>query len=417
MESMTTTAQNMNMSAQVANIMSIMSEFVKDVYARSAKKTKDADSDAMDLVNKVLPQLISIARTESFASDSGVKRAPGRPKGVKAEPGVKRARTAYILFCADERPKLQGTKKNGKELTGKEITAILGDMWKVADGKVKDKYNQLALKDKERYTKEMKDAPPSEKPFYTPFNYFKKINKDKVAKEEGLSGKELNTRLSELWKSLSRKDKSDYKTKSILYKPSEEEKSSKSKAPKAKAPKAPSKPAKYSGYIVFCLFHRQGIKEEYDQKLAIAKKNLASATTSALKEKYEADVEFYTRSATQITEELGSLWNGISDAEKKEFNKIADKYTKVAKKEFDDMKKAESDDDESDSESESESDDDESESESDESESDESESDDESDDESESESEEEEEKPKKRVLPSIFGKASNAKRTIPFKKN
>ncbi len=380
-----------NMSMQINNIMSIMTSFVKETI--NTKKPKDVSTYAMELANKILPELIAIARTESFASDAGIKRGRGRPKGVKAEPTVKRARTAYILFCGEKRAELTGTKdKKGKELTGKEITAILGDMWKKADNKTKSKYNDLAKKDKERYENEMKDAPPVEKPFYTPFNYFKKMKKDEIAKEEGIKGKELNARLSELWKGLDRKEKSDYKTKSILYKPTEEEKNGKSKKG-GKKEKKPAKPTKYTGYLVFCQQRRKELKEEYDAKLEASKKT-------------KKDIEKYSRTSAEITKELGALWKGLSAEEKAKYNKQADALTKKAKKEFEDANKKDIDDEES----EAEDNDDESEEENDDDDAEESESENDEDDAEESEEEEEEEvkeevKPKKRVLPSSFKKA------------
>jgi hypothetical protein len=303
MESVSSTIQNTNMSANISNILAILTTFATNVH--NMKKKRSVEEDVKSLANDILPELIAIAKLESFAQDAGVKRGRGRPKMNKPEPAVKRARSAYILFCADNRDSVQ---KANKSMNCKEVTAKLGQMWKNADKKTKEKYDNAAKADKERYEKEKETAPPVQKPLYTPFAFFKKINKDKIAKEEGVSGKDLNKRMSEMWKTLSRKDKSDYKTKSIDYKPSEEE-LSKTKGPKAKAvKKAPTKPAKYTGYIIFCLWHRAGLKTWYDEKVESAKKSLASAKKESDKENFKSIIEEYTRNSKQITEELALAW-------------------------------------------------------------------------------------------------------------
>jgi len=66
----------------------------------------------------------------------------------------KRAPTAFILFCHDERPKL--IKENPSMKFG-DVGKHLGQMWQTCDEKQKKKYNEKALKEKKRYEQEVSD--------------------------------------------------------------------------------------------------------------------------------------------------------------------------------------------------------------------------------------------------------------------
>jgi len=63
----------------------------------------------------------------------------------------KRPATAFILFCNDERPKLQSEHP---EMKFGEIGKHLGELWNTCSDKQKKKYTEKSLKEKERYGNE-----------------------------------------------------------------------------------------------------------------------------------------------------------------------------------------------------------------------------------------------------------------------
>ena len=82
-----------------------------------------------------------------------------KTKKKKAEGEPKKGKSAYIFFCADERPIV---KEEHPEMPAKEILAELGARWKALDEEDKEKYNKLASEDKIRYQEEMKNYVPKE---------------------------------------------------------------------------------------------------------------------------------------------------------------------------------------------------------------------------------------------------------------
>jgi len=63
----------------------------------------------------------------------------------------KRPATAFILFCNDERPKLQSEHP---EMKFGEVGKHLGELWNNCGDKQKKKYTEKSLKEKERYASE-----------------------------------------------------------------------------------------------------------------------------------------------------------------------------------------------------------------------------------------------------------------------
>jgi HMG (high mobility group) box len=57
-------------------------------------------------------------------------------------------RSAYFLFCADERPKVKATDSS---LSLGDTAKELGRRWAAVDAATKSKYEKAAGKDKERY--------------------------------------------------------------------------------------------------------------------------------------------------------------------------------------------------------------------------------------------------------------------------
>ena len=79
----------------------------------------------------------------------------GAAEAAAEAPKIKKALSAYFLFCNDERSKLVAANP---EKPGKEITAMLGAAWKALGPEEQAKWNAAAAKDKERYAAECEAA-------------------------------------------------------------------------------------------------------------------------------------------------------------------------------------------------------------------------------------------------------------------
>jgi len=87
---------------------------------------------------------------------------PAKKKGKKGkkekDPNKpKRATTAFFYFLSDARPEIIKNDLKGDGSKVAEVTKIAGEKWKAIDAKAKQKYEQLAAKDQERYAKEMEE--------------------------------------------------------------------------------------------------------------------------------------------------------------------------------------------------------------------------------------------------------------------
>ena len=68
----------------------------------------------------------------------------------------KRAKSGFMFYCDEHRPKLMAkAKKNGGKVVIGDISKALGKSWKSL--KNKSKYDALAQADKERYEKEISE--------------------------------------------------------------------------------------------------------------------------------------------------------------------------------------------------------------------------------------------------------------------
>ena len=80
------------------------------------------------------------------------RKNPGKTADIDLGQPPKRPLSSYFHFLADARPGVVAANPN---LKGKEIVKELGEQWRNLDDKEKEKYNQMNIKDKERYAKEM----------------------------------------------------------------------------------------------------------------------------------------------------------------------------------------------------------------------------------------------------------------------
>jgi hypothetical protein len=147
-----------------------------------------------------------------------VKKSADAPKGH---------RSAYILFCMEDRPKVN---EEFPDLTSQEKVSLMSQRWKIAkeDPKLFEYYNDLAAKDRERAAAE-KEAyvPPTEddeddddeeekvvekkktKRTKTGYQLFCQENRESV-KDDGYTGKEITEELNKRWKALKEDDEDMY---------------------------------------------------------------------------------------------------------------------------------------------------------------------------------------------------------------
>ena len=87
-----------------------------------------------------------------------------KPKKKKDKNAPKKNKSAYLFFCAEERPKI---KEENPELNSKEVTRELGVRWNAfkneeSDSDRMEALKELAQEDKLRYEEEINNYVPSE---------------------------------------------------------------------------------------------------------------------------------------------------------------------------------------------------------------------------------------------------------------
>ena len=212
-------------------------------------------SDAEDILeiweNEAKDDLIKIVEKE-------LKKTPKAKKEKKPANAPKAARSGYILFCMEERPKIN---KEFPELSNQEKVKLMAERWNKAkeDEDVMQHFKKLAEQDKKRAAKDKENYVPSadasddEKPkkktkrTKTGYMLFCDNERENV-KSDGFTGKDITAELAKRWKALKEEDEDMYteymeKASELKKKKSEEsddddeEKPKKKAAPKAKKSK------------------------------------------------------------------------------------------------------------------------------------------------------------------------------------
>jgi len=83
-------------------------------------------------------------------AESSVRK---RKRAVKDPNAPKRATTAFFYFAQEERPKV---REVNPEFKVTDISKKLGEMWRAMDAQQKQPFQDLAVKDRERYHAEQK---------------------------------------------------------------------------------------------------------------------------------------------------------------------------------------------------------------------------------------------------------------------
>ena len=175
-------------------------------------------------------------------------------KEKKPADAPKGARSTYILFCMEERPKIN---KEFPDLSNQDKVKLMAERWNVAkeDEDILKHFKNLADEDKKRAAKDKENYVPSdggddEKPkkkvkrSKTGYMLFCENERAKV-KKEGFTGKDITTELAKRWKDLKEEEEdmyTEYMEKAAeLKKAKVEESESEDEEEKPKTKKAATK--------------------------------------------------------------------------------------------------------------------------------------------------------------------------------
>ena len=165
-------------------------------------------SKLTSIFNELCDKSADIAELKQLWNSKEVKKrieSINVVKKAKDPNKPKRARTSYNFFCQSLRPQLKQ-----EDVGYKDMMAVLGERWKVVEDKTE--YEQLAVKDKERYDNEMNQYNPPEqkvkpKRARTSYNFFCQLMRPQL-KQEGVGYKDMMAVLGERWKVV--EDKTEY---------------------------------------------------------------------------------------------------------------------------------------------------------------------------------------------------------------
>jgi len=217
----------------------------------------DGGLDLLELWNENQKEFMKLVDTNSLKKDKK-KKAADAPKG---------ARTAYILFCQEERPKV---KEEFPDKDSKDVIRELAKRWNDVkeDKKLLNHYSSLAEADKKRAFKEKEEYVPKEeekeekkekkkvKRTKTGYQLFCDDERSKV-KEDGFVGRDIMTELGKRWTNIKENDEDMYQEymekaaelKENTLKEESEEKEKEEEKPK-KTTKKTSKKSKKTKKIV-----------------------------------------------------------------------------------------------------------------------------------------------------------------------
>lgn len=103
-----------------------------------------------DLLEKVLIECDALDRVDELTTK--LLGQPVKMKKLKDPNKPKRAKTSFIFFCNEQRPKIRKSKPS---LKLSEVMKQLGADWKKLSNGKRKKYQDMHAKDKQRYETEM----------------------------------------------------------------------------------------------------------------------------------------------------------------------------------------------------------------------------------------------------------------------
>jgi hypothetical protein len=184
-------------------------------------------------------------------------------KAKKPADAPKGARTGYILFCMEERPKIA---KEFPEMKNQDIVKLMAERWAQAkeDDDVMEHFKTLAeddkkraAKDKEDYIPGKKDEKPKKKVAKTKSGYLLFCDDERqLVKDDGFTGADIMKELGRRWKALPTEDEdrhSEYMEKAAELKKATSEESEdeeEEEKPKKKVVKKAKKVVKKAKKVV-----------------------------------------------------------------------------------------------------------------------------------------------------------------------
>jgi hypothetical protein len=112
-------------------------------------------SNELTEIHKELDEMIKDLKklVATIKSHNGNGKSGKGSRKIKDPNHPKRSRSAYIIFCNENRSNVQ---TDNPDLGAKDITRKLASMWKALPEKKRVPYNKKAAADKVRYENEMK---------------------------------------------------------------------------------------------------------------------------------------------------------------------------------------------------------------------------------------------------------------------
>ena len=150
-----------------------------------------------------------------------VANKAGKEKKEKDPDMPKKPQTSYFLFMNAKRPQVKADEPN---LGFGELTKKLTQMWKDLDDEARKEYEDLAVKDKQRYQKEMEAKGLAKKPKVVDSEAPKKAQsafflysaeaRDKIKKEQTeMKQADILKKIGAEWKALSDAEKKKWEEK------------------------------------------------------------------------------------------------------------------------------------------------------------------------------------------------------------
>ena len=231
----------MTSNTQTSNIMASVDKAF-DLYMVEVASQLDLSDEVISTMKRLWQP-----RREELAESCAKKKT----KRKRSSSGKKRAKSAYMFFCAEMRETL---KSEQPDLKGRDVMTELGKRWKEAKQGDTSKWDELAKQDKERVKaeetkaetdseetkaetdseetkaetdseeesspKKKKSSSPkkkssSPKKRVYPYNFWAKLHRGEIGSSTGLKGKELTKALRETWKELSKEEKAEWKESAI----------------------------------------------------------------------------------------------------------------------------------------------------------------------------------------------------------
>tara|TARA_Y100001958_G_C21197483_1_gene524619 strand:+ start:273 stop:776 length:504 start_codon:yes stop_codon:yes gene_type:complete len=125
-----------------------MKEHYKKLYINTEKSFYNI---SVDLIKNICSDLNKENKVDMLIDKYLLK--PNTSSKIKDKNAPKKNKSSYMFFTDDVRPKLKNKFPN--DSMG-ELSKRLGKLWKDLKDKDKKKYEKLAIKDKERYLKQIK---------------------------------------------------------------------------------------------------------------------------------------------------------------------------------------------------------------------------------------------------------------------